>query len=167
MFKRYLLTICFILNASILYAEASIYYVDIDYILNNSKPGVKIISTLDKSKKKNDSELDKLKKNIKSKNDEIAKNKNLISEKEIKTMVEDLRNQIANFENKKKEYSNNFKIKQQKMFNELLVQVNELIKDYMEKNSIEIILNKKTILVAKSNLNLTNEILKIVNKELN
>ena len=53
------------------------------------------------------------------------------------------------------------------MFNELLVQVNELIKDYMEKNSIEIILNKKTILVAKSNLNLTNEILKIVNKELN
>ncbi len=167
MIKRYILTICFILKTSILYAEASIYYVDIDYILNNSKPGVKIISTLDKSKKKNDSELDKLKKNIKSKNDEITKNKNLISEKEIKTMVEDLRNQIANFENKKKEYSNNLKIKQQKMFNELLVQVNELIKDYMEKNSIEIILNKKTILVAKSNLNLTNEILKIVNKELN
>ena len=65
-------------------------------------------------------------------------NKNLISEKEIKTMVEDLRNQIANFENKKKEYSNNFKIKQQKMFNELLVQVNELIKDYMEKIQLKL-----------------------------
>ena len=164
--KKYLLTIFFIINTSFAYAKSAIYYVDIDFILNNSKPGLKIIKDLENNKKKNDSELKKLKEGVKSKNDEINKSKNLISDNEMKSKIEELRKQIKIYEKKQAEYANEFNKKQNKLFADLMIKINDILKVYMEKNSIEIFLNKKIILMAKTDLNLTDEILDIVNKEI-
>ena len=43
------------------------------------------------------------------------------------------------------------------------VQIDNVLREYVEKNSIDLVLNKKDILIGKNNYNITNEILKIVN----
>ena len=42
--------------------------------------------------------------------------------------------------------------------------VNQILGDYVEKNAIDLVLNKKDILMGKNKYNITNEILELVNK---
>ena len=50
--------------------------------------------------------------------------------------------------------------------NELLKNLNPILKDYMKDKKIRIVLDKKSILLADENLNITNDILKILNQKL-
>ena len=50
--------------------------------------------------------------------------------------------------------------------NELLKNLNPILSDYMKKNQIRVILDKKSILLADENLNITDEIIKILNQNL-
>ena len=44
--------------------------------------------------------------------------------------------------------------------------VEPLVSDYMKKKSINIVLDKKDVIIGKKNLNITNEILEIVDKNI-
>ena len=49
---------------------------------------------------------------------------------------------------------------------ELLKTLNPIIKDYMKKNTVRLVLEKKSILLADENLNITKEITDLLNKKL-
>ena len=49
---------------------------------------------------------------------------------------------------------------------ELLKNLNPIMSDYMKENKIRMIVDKKSILLADENLNLTEEIIEILNKKL-
>ena len=51
--------------------------------------------------------------------------------------------------------------------NELLKNLNPILKDYMKEKKIRIVLDKKSILLADENLNITGDIMKILNQKLN
>ena len=46
-------------------------------------------------------------------------------------------------------------------------QVNKILNDYAEKKNIDIILSSQQIVIGKSELDVTNDILKIVNEKIN
>ena len=46
---------------------------------------------------------------------------------------------------------------------EFIKLIDKLLGEYVEKNSIDLVLNKKDILMGKNNYNITEEILKMVN----
>ena len=50
--------------------------------------------------------------------------------------------------------------------NELLKNLNPILKDYMKEKKIRIVLDKKIILLADENLNITNDIMKLLNQKL-
>ena len=50
--------------------------------------------------------------------------------------------------------------------NELLKNLNPILAEYMKKNNIRVILDKKSILLADESLNITEEIIKILNQKL-
>ena len=50
--------------------------------------------------------------------------------------------------------------------NELLKNLNPILKDYMKEKKIRIVLDKKSILLADENLNITNDIMKLLNQKL-
>ena len=50
--------------------------------------------------------------------------------------------------------------------NELLKNLNPILEDYMKDKKIRIILDKKSILLADENLNITNDIMQILNQKL-
>ena len=48
----------------------------------------------------------------------------------------------------------------------ILKNINEIISEYSEKNSISMIVEKKSIIIGKSELNITNDILDLLNKKI-
>ena len=48
----------------------------------------------------------------------------------------------------------------------ILKNINEIITEYSEKNPISLIVDKKNIVIGKSELNITNEILELLSKKI-
>ena len=160
-----LITVLFFsFNLTIASANENIRYINVDEILNNSDLG-KII--IDKLKKQNDSNIDKIKtkeNEIKKENEELTKLKNIITEEEFSKKLIILKKKIDDFNILKKELSdelNEYKKKEIKLFFE---KINPIIEKYMEQNSIALILDKKNIFVARSDYDMTKELLDLINK---
>lgn len=160
-----LITVLFFsFNLTITSANENIRYINVDEILNNSDLG-KII--IDKLKKQNDINLDKIKtkeNEIKKENEELTKLKNIITEEEFSKKLIILKKKIDDFNILKKELSdelNEYKKKEIKLFFE---KINPIIEKYMEQNSIALILDKKNIFVARSDYDMTKELLDLINK---
>ena len=103
---------------------------------------------------------------IKKKNDELKKTKNLISKDEFNDKVSKFRDELKQFEAKKIKIINEINKKRQQELNEFLSLINPLVQEYMEKNSIDIVIDKKNIFIAKSELDITKDILEIVNNKI-
>ena len=160
-----LITVLFFsFNLTITSANENIRYINVDEILNNSDLG-KII--IDKLKKQNDINIDKIKtkeNEIKKENEELTKLKNIITEEEFNKKLIILKKKIDDFNILKKELSdelNEFKKKEIKLFFE---KINPIIEKYMEQNSIALILDKKNIFVARSDYDMTKELIDLINK---
>tara|TARA_B100001057_G_scaffold120841_1_gene119561 strand:+ start:6594 stop:7103 length:510 start_codon:yes stop_codon:yes gene_type:complete len=168
MFKRvvFFLPFFFLLNLQNVLSNEKIVYLDVNFIINKSKPAISIINKIEKIKEKETNQLKLASDKLQKKNDELVKTKNLLSEDELKKKILKLREEIKLFEKKKVEIINELNKKKKKELNDFLKLVNPLVKDYMDKNSIDIIIDKKNVFIAKTNKDITNDILEIINKEI-
>ena len=141
-----------------------IVYLDLDFILSNSNKGKLILSNLENLNKKNVETL-KLKENlIEKEEDELIKQKNIISNEAYNDKVKKLRNKIQILREEKNKLANNFTEERKTKINEFFKIIDKVLREYVENNSIDLVLNKKDILIGKNNYNITDEILKIVNE---
>ena len=90
----------------------------------------------------------------------------MISEDEFKDKVSKFKEELKQFEAKKIKTINEINKKRQKELNDFLALMNPLIQEYMEKNSIDIVIDKKNIFIAKSEHDITKDILEIVNNKI-
>ena len=151
----------FFINSSL--SAEKIVYLDLDFILSNSNKGKLILSNLDNLNKKN-IEILKSKENLLKKDeDEIIKQKNIISQEAYTSKVNDLKEKIKVFREEKKKLASDFTEIRKNKINDFFKTIDNVLREYVEKNSIDLVLNKKDILIGKNNYNITNEILKIVN----
>ena len=168
MFKRlvFFLLIIFLFNIQSVLSNEKIVYLDVNFIINKSKPAIAIIKKIEKIKDKETKQLKLEGDELNKKNDELVKTKNILSEEELKNKVSKLREDIKLFEQKKIKTINSLNKKKKIELNEFLKKINPLIKNYMDKNSIDIIIDKKNIFIAKTDMDITKDILEIVNKEI-
>jgi len=148
------------------FGTEKIVYLDVNFIINKSKPAISIIKRMEKIKDKETRQLKLTSDNLQKKNDELVKTKNLLSDGELKNKVSKLREEIELFEKKKIKTINDLNDKKKKELNEFLKLINPLIRDYMDKNSIDIVIDKKNIFIAKTDKDITKDILEIINKEI-
>ncbi len=148
------------------YSDDKIKFIDLDSLLEKSTIGKKIINNLSDTNSKN-SKLLKTKegKIIKNKN-EINKQKNIISNEELKIKIDEYQKEVLVFQNEKKQLIENFNKQKQKQINDFFNQVTPIINEYMEKNNVSIIFDKKNIFIAKSDINITVEIINLINERL-
>ena len=143
----------------------NIVYLDIQYIIDNSDLGIFYKSKINKLTDNNKENL-KIKKNeIKLKEEEINNQKNLLSKDEIEKKIVSLNNLVKNYQieqNKK----NKLVIDEKKIYtSKILKLLNPLLTNYVEKNKITLVVDKKNILVGIKSLDITPDILKILNDE--
>lgn len=153
----------FPLNA---HSNENISIVDVDKLFSDSDKGKIIISQLNELKKNNEIEIKKKEEIIIKLDQDIKSKKNLINEDELNTMISEMNNLLKDIKN----YKDNFFKDYEKIKNEQLTvffnDISPIIEQYMIKNSIEIIIDKKNIFIANQNNEITNDLLKIINKEI-
>ena len=156
--------ILFFLLTSLSYSSEKIVYLDVDFILANSNKGKIILSNLDEKNKENIKILQSKEKILKDEETEIIKKKNIISEVSYKEKVNTLKSKIDTFKIDKDKIVKNFNQLRQQEINKFIKLVDQILGEYVEKNAIDLVLNKKDILMGKNKYNITNEILELVNK---
>ena len=148
-------------------AEIKISFIDVDYIYSNSKIGKKINNQLDTDKKKIDDEFSGYKKKIQKEKEKLIGQKNILSEEEFKNKSIDLEKNVRKYnklisDNNKKFI--NYKSQTKVIF---LKKLMNIVQVYAEDNSIQLILNKKDIIIGQNTMDISNKVLELVNKKMN
>ena len=157
--------IIFLLLSNISFSAEKIAFVDIDFIINSSEIGKKLNKNFNEKIKKEDDRLKQKEKDLKSQEDKILNQKNVLSEDELNKLLVDLRKKITSFKQERVSINNKFRDQKLKETNSLVSSLNNILANYAEKNSISLIMQKKNIVIGKSELDITNDILNIFNSE--
>lgn len=167
-FKKnfFLIIIFFIFGPSNLWSSEKIAFLDIEFIINKSEPALVIIKKIEKIRNQETKKLKEIENDLKKKNDELIKTKNLISDEELKKKILSLRDEAKSFDELRKKTITELNIKKNKELNEFLKLINPIIQEYMKEKSIDMIIDKKNIFMAKSKNDITKDILKIVNTKI-
>ena len=148
------------------FAEDKIAFIDIDKIINESEFGKKTYKKIDDDYNKENKKLLKIEKDLISKEQEILKQKNILSEEELNKKIVNLKKQIDDFQKKRKLTNEKFnKIRLDKT-NHMVKSLNVILSKYADDNKISLVIQKKFIVIAKSGLDITSEVLEIFNKEI-
>ena len=165
--KNLFLIIIFYLYGSFnCWSSENIAFLDVELIINKSKPALSIIKKIENIRDQETKKLKKFEDDLAKKNEEIKKTKNLISEKELNDKIVLLRQEAKSFEELRKKIIKDLNIKRNEELNNFLKLINPIVKEYMQKNSIDIIIDKKNIFMAKSKNDITADILKIINTKI-
>ena len=156
----------FLLSFSYAQSQEKTVFLDLNYILSNSIKGKKILNDLDKINKKNLEYLKKKEASFKKEENEIRKKKNIVSEEEFTKIVKEFNKKFSDFNQEKKKLSDEFLDKRKIKLDEFFKSLDTILIDYMKNNSIEIILNKKDIIIANSKNDITKNILDLANKKI-
>ena len=142
------------------------YYLDFKYILNESDAGKKAQPFLKNKLEKGFKDIREKEKKIQDEEKKIIQQKKLVSAEEYKKKVTDLRKKVSNLQKERNEILKSIANKRAKAKNELLKNLNPIMKDYMKEKNIKMIVDKKSLLLADDNLNITKDIMSLLNKQL-
>ena len=146
------------------YCEEKIVFIDIDRVISTSNSGVSILEQLNKLNKENILFFNKEEKIFKEKEVKLISQKNIISEVDFKNKVNELKAEINAYSQKKNKKIDNFKKLKVENTNKISKSINEILVKYSQDNSITFILKKKILIIGKTELDITDKIIKIVNK---
>jgi Skp family chaperone for outer membrane proteins len=156
----------FYLLPSISYSNDKVVFINFEYVINNSEAGKLIFLDIKKIRDENIKKLKLKEKNLKEQENDIKTKKNIISKDDLSKKMKLLNDNIKEFKDLKRSMENDLnKIRSNKM-NNFMNQINPLLEKYMDENSINIMLDSKNMLIGKKTINKSDEILKLINKNI-
>ena len=136
-----------------------------DKIISTSKPGSSILKQLTDLSNKNLKFLKNEEKKFKEKETKLISQKNIISETDFKNKVNELKSEIKNYNQNRNKILADFNRLKIDNTNSLLKLINPILVKFSDDNEIAIILQKKDLVVAKTQLDITDNVIKIINSE--
>ena len=164
-FFKYIFLIFVIFYTNILLATEGIFFLDVDYLMNNSLAGKSIIKQLDEKNKLNISNFKKIKDDLKIEETKLTAQKNILNNDEFNKKVKLFKKKLSNFRSGQTIAANELKSKRLDAQKVLINAITPILTDYSDKNSISFIVPKHNIIVGKSELDLTKIILEILNSK--
>ena len=151
------------INASI--SKENIAFVNVDYLIQNSNIGKKLLANINDKDKKNLDNLKKKNKILQDLESSIKKKKNVISDEAYNKEVIDFKKKFQEFSKEKNNTVKKFNVFKKKEIENIFKKINPIINSYMEENSVDLLLDSKNIFMGARKLDLTEDILKKINKE--
>ncbi len=142
---------------------AKIAYIDLNFILNNSDVGKFVNLHIEKIKNENYSKYKQQENKLIEKEQLLISQKNILNEIEFNKKIVALTEEVKKYRSDKKDSIdkiNKIKIEYTK---EIIKSLNPIIAKYVDLNSISIVIPKKNIIVGKKNLDITDQIIKLLN----
>ena len=141
----------------------NLVFIDMDYLIKNAEIGKKTLKILDTKNSTNLKILKEKEVKLKKQETELQNKKNIISSEEFNNEIKVLKIKINELRNEKKQLAIDFNKFKNEEFNKLLNKYNVVIQEYMKKNSIDIILDKKNIYIGKVSSDITEPVLQQIN----
>ena len=170
MIKIFLFKVFFLIFFSIFslksFAEEKIAFIDVNYLFNVSLIGKDISNNINKLNQNLNIEATEFQKSIEIDKKNLESKKNILKEEEYKKLYNDLESKIN-------QYNNTLKIKNDELnlyrndakkvfFDNLKIVMTE----YSNIKSINLILKKENLLLAKNTLDITEDILNLLNEKI-
>ena len=166
---RYLKIIFFVLLIlnfyNLSFAEET-YFIDMNKLLNQSKAGKEAQNFLKKKIMARDKKFKEEGNLLKKEEIDLIAKKKALSTDEYKKILNQLREKNVKFQRERANFTKVIATQRSEARNRLLKALNPILTKYMSENNIQIIIDKKYVVMANSKIDLTGKILEILNKEL-
>ena len=163
---KYFLIIIIFCNFSVVKSEEIIAYLDMQMVYKNSLAGKALQLDLIKIKNKLIKDIQANEKILKKQEAEILSQKNILPKNEYENKISKLKKDIEEYKISILENENILKNKQFEANSLLLEQLTPMVIEYSKKNSISILMDKKNIIIGKTSLDITEAIVKLLNKKI-
>ena len=135
--------------------------------MQKSKAGKIVIDKINKQKKIDVSKFQKIEKNLKEDEEKLIQKKNVLSVDEFNNQLVDLRKKITAYRDLRQKSIQEFTSKRVNASADFAIKIKPILAEYASKNDIAMVIQKKNIIMGKSTLDITDEILKIVDDKIN
>ncbi len=162
----FLAFILIILNSNAFSNERTAF-IDLDFLFLNSNLGKNISLKLEKINKTNKELIETKKNNLKNLENEINKTKNVVSKDELNKKILSLKENVENYNKEKNEILKEFEKLRNSELEKFFDKINPVLQDYMNQESISLLLEKKNIFIGKAKTDITNDVLIIINSKFN
>ena len=165
---RYFLSlfIIFLIFSVSVNAEQKIVFVDMDKLVSVSKPGSSIFNQLKDINQKNLNFLKEEEKRFKEIEKKLIAQKNIISEADFENKIKELKSEVNSYNQNRSNMIEKFNKLKVDNTNKLLKLINPILAKFSNDNEISIILQKKNLIIGKTELDITDEVIKIINSEI-
>ena len=157
--KKIILIIIFFFYSNISFSD-NLVYLDVQYLIDNSNLGKFYKKDIKIIQDKNTLELKKKEKEITDLEIEIDSKKNVLSEVEIGKKIKKLNILVKDYQILRNKFNGQIVKEKKKYTKNILNIINPILTDYVKTNDIQLVLDKKNVLVGIKTLDITDIILK-------
>lgn len=162
---KYFFFIITFLYCNISLSTEKIFFIDMDFIMNNSIAGKSIIKQLEQQKAKNIKTFKKVEEKLTTDEKKIIEQKTSTDKAEYNKKIELFKKHVSNYKKMRNDLNKELSDQRNKAQGILLEKLTPIMTNYSKENSISIILPKQNIIIGKKEYDLTNIILKKLDTE--
>lgn len=164
--KYFIILFFFLIQSKLAFSNSNIVYLDVQFIIDNSEIGLFYKKKLKTLQELNNKNLKKKQKIIKDKETDVKNQKNILKDEELKKKISELNELVQKYQIDINKLNKTF-LDQKKQYSETILKIlNPLLTSYVDANNITIVIEKKNILVGAKSLDITANMLDILNKEI-
>ncbi len=152
-------------NNIIVQAKDNIAFIDLNIVFDNSNAGKKINKEIEDKKKKNNKSFKELQKKFEIDKEKLINQKNVLSKEEYEKKLVNLEKDLKKYNLDIRDKNANLTKFQLQVRKKFFDELRPILEDYAKENSIDIILKKEHVLIGKTNLDISKNILDIFNKK--
>ena len=147
-------------------AQEKIKYINLDLIIKNTNAGKLILENLENKKKENIKNFKIQEDKIISDEQDLIAKKNILSEEEFNSKLAELNKNLKKYRDEKQKKISEFENNKKKLINNFFEEITPLIEDYVKINSIDLVVNKNNVFIASKKLDITNDIIEIIDEKI-
>ena len=146
-------------------AEQKVAYLDMKFVLNNSKAGKGAQDFLQKSFKENQKNFLDRENALKKEEKDLLSQKSILTKEEYQKKSDDLRKKVIDYQSERRASLEKITAQRAEARQKLFEKLDPIMKTYIKENNISLIVDKKNILMGSTDLDITNIIVEKLNKE--
>ena len=164
--RLFFIILLFQMNFSYTLAESNVAFVDMQYLMDKSLAGQSLKKQLENLHKKNLDYFKKEEEILKKKEQDVISKKNILSKEDFQEEISNLRDKVKNYQAERNEKINSLTKKRLSSMETIIKNLSPILAEYSKENNISIIMDKKNIIVGKTELDITKKILLLLDKKI-
>ena len=146
-------------------AEQKVAYLDMKFILNNSKAGKGAQDFLHESFQANQKKFLDKENALKKEESDLLTQKTILTKEEYQKKSDNLRKKVIDYQSQRRTSLEKITAQRAKAREKLLEKLDPILQTYIEESDISLVIDRKNVVMGNTNLDITDIIIKKLNKE--